>query len=70
MDPNEANDAIARSCGLSPDGLISLNIEIRDGRWPVVRALYALPDCAEPVRILATLVAREDIAHIEVPIAP
>ena len=67
MEPNEVNDAIVKACGLSPEHMFSMNIEIRDGRLPVVRALYALPDCAEPVRILATLYPREDITHVEMP---
>lgn len=65
MTPNEANDAIAIACGLSPVRLHSLNIEVRDGRWPVVRALYAAAGGGDLIRVLATLEAREDITHVE-----
>lgn len=67
MSPNDANDAIVKACGLSPDRLHSMNIEIRDGRWPVVRALYVPQDGGELIRVLASLEAREDITHIELP---
>lgn len=66
MTPNEANDAIVRACGLPTERLHSMNIEVRDGRWPVVRALYVPEDSGELIRVLATLEAKEDIAHIEI----
>lgn len=69
MTPNEANDRIAIACGLSPIRLHSLNVEVRDGRWPVVRALYVPADGGELIRVLASLEAREDLAHIEVPVS-
>ena len=70
MTPNQANDAIAVACGLSPVRLHSLNVEVRDGRWPVVRALYVPEGGGELIRVLATLTPREDITHVELPEAP
>ena len=67
MTADEFNDQLAISCGLSPIHLHSLNVEVRMGRWPVVRALYVPEDGAELIRILATLEPREDITHVELP---
>lgn len=67
MRPKELNLAIARACGLSTDRLISVDLEIRSGRWPVVRALYVPEDGGELIRILASLEAHEDITHVEIP---
>ena len=66
MTPTQANDAIAQACGLPTERLHSMNIEIRDGQWPVVRALYVPEDSGDLIRVLATLEAKEDIAHIEI----
>lgn len=52
MSPNDLNLAIARACGLSTDGLQSLTLEVRCGRWPVVRALYVPESGDELVRVL------------------
>lgn len=65
MTPNEANNAIVIACGLSPARLHSMNIEIREGRWPVVRALYSPESGGELIRILASLEVKEDITHVE-----
>ena len=67
MTPNEINDAIILACGIRPDRLHSLNIEIRDGRWPVIRAMYLPEGTTELVRLLATLEPKEDITHVELP---
>jgi hypothetical protein len=70
VSPNEANDAIARACGLPTERLAKLNITVQADRWPVLHAIY-LPDGVDGlVDVLGSLELREDLAHIEVPEPP
>lgn len=68
MKPNGLNDAIARACGLPTERLVRLTIDVLPDHMPVVRAYY-MPEGAEQlVEVLGSLVFREDLAHIEIPI--
>lgn len=70
MTANDLNNELARAMGLPSVGLISIRLEVADGKWPTVRALYEMHALSDTAKQTLGAFAPDGIAHLELSTSP